>query len=85
MSLTAIDMAPRHHSESRSKRTSPNQDGMQIPTHPQEERREAMLSVAAGWHTHLDILADRLAGRTPEGFWRRHTRLEAEYARRLSL
>lgn len=56
-----------------------------VVTHERLSSRDAMLSVAAGWHTHLDILADRLANRTPEGFWRRHTRLEAEYARRLSL
>ena len=42
------------------------------------------LSVLAGWHAHLDILGDRLAGRDPDGFWRNHTRLEAEYERRLA-
>ncbi|SEL52675.1 Uncharacterized conserved protein YndB, AHSA1/START domain [Pseudoxanthomonas sp. GM95] len=44
-----------------------------------------ILSVSGGWHTHLDILGDCIAGRTPEGFWRKHTRLEAEYAKRLGL
>jgi uncharacterized protein YndB with AHSA1/START domain len=24
---------------------------------------------SAGWHTHLDVLADRLAGRLPQPFW----------------
>jgi uncharacterized protein YndB with AHSA1/START domain len=42
-----------------------------------------MTSVAAGWHTHLDILVARLTGATPEGFWRQHTRLEREYIQRL--
>lgn len=43
-----------------------------------------LISVAAGWHTHLAILADRLDGRTPQPFWTVHTHLEAEYARKLS-
>lgn len=43
------------------------------------------LSVAGGWHTHLGILEDRLAGRTARPFWRTHTRLEAEYAERLGI
>lgn len=44
---------------------------------------DAMTSISGGWHAHLDILADRLTDREPEGFWRRHTRLEAEYRERL--
>lgn len=42
-----------------------------------------MTSVAGGWHTHLDILAARLEGRKPSAFWPTHTRLEAEYEKRL--
>jgi uncharacterized protein YndB with AHSA1/START domain len=52
-------------------------------THSRLPDREQMLSVAGGWHTHLDILVDRLHGRAPKPFWTTHTRLEAEYARRL--
>jgi len=40
------------------------------------------LSVAGGWHTHLGLLEDVLAGREPRPFWRTHTRIEAEYAAR---
>jgi uncharacterized protein YndB with AHSA1/START domain len=54
-----------------------------VVTHSRLASRDGMLSVAAGWHAHLDILRDRLDGRTPEGLWRAHTRLEAEYAQRL--
>lgn len=50
-------------------------------THSRIAERGPLLSVSAGWHTHLDILAARLAGREPAGFWRTHTRLEAEYGR----
>jgi uncharacterized protein YndB with AHSA1/START domain len=43
-----------------------------------------MLSVAGGWHAHLAILEDNLAGREPRPFWSTHARLEAEYERRLA-
>lgn len=46
--------------------------------------RDGMVSVAAGWHTHLGILLDHLEGREPRGFWSTHTRLEAEYTRLLA-
>lgn len=54
-----------------------------VVTHSRLPDREQMLSVAGGWHTHLGILGDRLADRTPPGFWITHTRLEAEYAKRI--
>lgn len=47
------------------------------------EDREVLLSVAAGWHTHLGILADRLAGRAPRPFWSVHMQREVEYAQRI--
>ncbi|HET6553059.1 MAG TPA: SRPBCC domain-containing protein [Dyella sp.] len=28
-----------------------------------------MAGTSGGWHTHLDVLADRLAGRKPQPFW----------------
>ncbi len=37
------------------------------------------ISVAAGWHTHLGILIDRLEGKPPKGFWTVHNRMEKEY------
>jgi uncharacterized protein YndB with AHSA1/START domain len=53
-------------------------------THRRLISREMMVDVAAGWHTHLGILADRLAGVEPKPFWSAHERLEGEYERRLS-
>lgn len=50
-----------------------------VVTHTRLATRDDMVSVGAGWHAHLDILAARLADREPEGFWRSHTRLEREY------
>ncbi len=52
-------------------------------THRRLASRGEMVGVGAGWHTHLDILAARLEGQPPEGFWRKHTRLEAEYEQRI--
>ena len=54
-----------------------------VVVHSRLATRDGMLSVSAGWHAHLDILRDRMEGRAPDGFWRSHSRLEAEYDRRL--
>jgi uncharacterized protein YndB with AHSA1/START domain len=52
-------------------------------THSRLPSRDALLSVSAGWHTHLDILAAHLAGEAPESFWRTMTRLDAVYDQRI--
>ena len=54
-----------------------------VITHSGVETFEGMTSIAGGWHTHLGILMARLEGREPDGFWRTHSRLEAEYVERL--
>jgi uncharacterized protein YndB with AHSA1/START domain len=43
-----------------------------------------MISVASGWHTHLDILEDCFAGRTPRPFWATKARMEREYGKRFA-
>ncbi len=46
--------------------------------------RSTLLSVSAGWHTHLDILAARIAGTAPaEPFWDQINRLRPEYEQRI--
>jgi uncharacterized protein YndB with AHSA1/START domain len=45
--------------------------------------RAEMVDVAAGWHTHLAILADNAEGRTPRPFWATWTGKEDEYDKRL--
>jgi uncharacterized protein YndB with AHSA1/START domain len=40
------------------------------------------LSFAAGWQTHVEIMAARLAGAEPGPFWARHAELEAGYENR---
>ncbi len=37
----------------------------------------------AGWHTHLNILVDRMNGNEVRGFWKVHMRLEEEYEKLL--
>ena len=56
-----------------------NDDVLLVLTHRRLADRDEVLGVAAGWHAHLDVLADRLSGRTPRGFWATFNRLEAEY------
>src|SRR5262245_24419000 len=52
-------------------------------THRRIPDRSIMLNVSAGWHTHLDVLAARLAGEEPRPFWDSWASLKAEYDRRL--
>ncbi|WP_223620068.1 SRPBCC family protein [Lysobacter sp. ESA13C] len=54
-----------------------------VVTHSRLADRAMMISVAGGWHTHLGILVALLSGEQPQGFWRTHTRVEAEYERRI--
>jgi uncharacterized protein YndB with AHSA1/START domain len=54
-----------------------------IVTHRRLETRDLIICVAAGWHTHLGILADHFAGAKPAGFWSTFTRLEGEYGKRI--
>jgi len=43
-----------------------------------------LLNVAAGWHTHLDLLAARIVETEPAPFWDSFARLKADYARRMA-
>ena len=55
-----------------------------VLTHRLLPRGPELVGVGAGWHTHLGILADRLRGETPPGFWATHNVLEIEYRTRLT-
>jgi uncharacterized protein YndB with AHSA1/START domain len=44
--------------------------------------RTSLLNVSAGWHTHLDVLAARLAGTQPGPFWDDWTRVKRDYDQR---
>lgn len=53
-----------------------------ILTHRRLKPGEQAQGVLAGWHAHLGILADRVAGRTPASFWRSFAAAEAGYRSR---
>jgi len=46
--------------------------------------RESVVLHSTGWHTHLTVLGDRLAGAAVRPFWATFTKLEAEYEKRIS-
>lgn len=53
-------------------------------THQRIVERSSQLNISAGWHAHLDMLAARLAGRTPEEpFWTHWADLKSDYERRM--
>src|SRR4051812_26835970 len=53
-------------------------------THRRISDHENLLKIGAGWHAHLDLLADRVAGREPGPFWSKWARLHGEYAVRFA-
>lgn len=54
-----------------------------VITHTRLRSRDEKTMVASGWHTHLGILEDNLAGQTPRPFWSTFERVENEYQRRI--
>ena len=54
-----------------------------ILTHRRLSNRDAAVDVSGGWHLHLDVLEDVLAGRRPRPFWARQSALEREYQGRI--
>jgi uncharacterized protein YndB with AHSA1/START domain len=45
--------------------------------------RATLLKVAAGWHTHLDMLVARAKGMAPPPFWESWSRLRGDYEWRI--
>lgn len=52
-------------------------------THRQLPNRAMTVDVSGGWHLHLDVLEDVLAGRTPRPFWARQEAIERDYQERI--
>jgi uncharacterized protein YndB with AHSA1/START domain len=52
-------------------------------THRHLASRTDMIDVSGGWHSHLDVLAERLRGESPAPFWPRVERYEREYPGRI--
>jgi uncharacterized protein YndB with AHSA1/START domain len=51
-------------------------------THRRPPTREVLLSVSAGWHSHIDVLEAKLAGTVPGPHWDNWVKLRDEYAKR---
>ncbi|MFV3074402.1 SRPBCC family protein [Niveispirillum fermenti] len=82
-SLVTIELAPEGDGPEGD---GPEGDGKVrlILTHRRVNSRAVMISVSAGWHTHLGILSAELEGAAAPGFWTLHTALEQEYETRLA-
>ncbi len=77
------DETQEHPSEVRMELTPRGDKVLLVVTHQRLRNRDGMLSVSAGWHTHLALLRAELEGRSFPGFWRTFARLHAEYDKRL--
>lgn len=51
--------------------------------HSRVTERSTLLSVSTGWHKHLNLLAEVLAGGKPSPFWDGWDGIKAEYDRRI--
>lgn len=56
-----------------------------VLVHRRLETADTVLSVSGGWHTHLNLLEDVLAGNKPRPFYSMQLKYESEYGRRLDL
>jgi uncharacterized protein YndB with AHSA1/START domain len=54
-----------------------------ILTHRRLPNRAMMVDVSGGWHLHLDVLEDVLAGRGRRPFWAANARYAEEYGERI--
>jgi uncharacterized protein YndB with AHSA1/START domain len=54
-----------------------------VLTHRRLDSPDTVLSVSAGWHTHLNLLVDVLEGNKPRPFYKMQTQYESEYGERL--
>ena len=52
-------------------------------THRRLPNRAMTVDVSGGWHLHLDVLGDVLAGRERQPFWPKNARYAEEYEERI--
>ncbi|BCZ80650.1 SRPBCC family protein [Paraburkholderia terrae] len=50
-----------------------------VLTHRNLSGRDEQLDVGPGWHSHLDVLRERLNGTAPASFWTMFERIKARY------
>lgn len=63
--------------------TPQGNDTQLVLTHRRLVDRKDMLSVAGGWHAHVDVLIEVLDGQKPRGFWTNLALVEQGYAKQL--
>ena len=51
-----------------------------ILTHQKLSEKKTRISVASGWHTHLNILIANLDGEVPSGFWKSYEHIKTIYS-----
>ena len=78
------DGAPFADSEVTFELSPQGTDVRLVLTHRKLPNRAMMVNVSGGWHTHLAILEDELAGQDRRAFWSTHARLEGEYEKRIA-
>lgn len=63
--------------------TKGNQVQLRLTHSKLGNNHDTLISVAGGWHTHLNILENRLNDREPKGFWEEHMKAEKAYEKRM--
>jgi hypothetical protein len=76
------DEGSESESEMTIELTPKGDDVLLVLTHGRLPKRESASDTAGGWHTHLAILSDNLAGRVPRPFWSYHAAVEEAYNQR---
>ncbi|MEM9208788.1 MAG: SRPBCC family protein [Pseudomonadota bacterium] len=72
------------HSHVRYELSESGDQVLLVLIHTRLQSPEEVLGVCGGWHAHLDLLDDVLAGRPPRPFWRTYTAYDLEYEQRLT-
>ena len=83
LSYSWSEGTPERMSEVTFELSEQENEVMLVLTHMRLPDRKELLGVAGGWHTHLDILAEHLHGRTSPGFWTAHAKVDADYEKRI--
>lgn len=63
---------------------TPEADRVRLMLTHRRLTRDSMLSVAPGWHSHLDMLARHATSQPRGGFWQHYNSLKAHYDRVLA-
>lgn len=71
------------HSEVRYELEERGEKVLLTLTNTRLHSREMIVDVCGGWHAHLDIFEELLAGREPGPFWTRIREYEAQYEKRV--